>query len=260
MNKSEKRKRIESKINILFLRANRWARFWLVVSLPLLFVSRDAQWKFMSKMVREVRVDWLEAYRELEQLEVEEGFPAPREYIGELKKLGKYLPKEFTQKAYYPYSGIDFYWGTIFDHLVLEDKNFFTGQEHHPTMWWDQEAYSLIRCKQIENIFRREGFLKKGNIIQLNKSDSFVGAASFNNERTTLVFKAGHKFSGFANEALGGNVKFGAIIVANYPTSVEVLDKLLASHGYRRVYTSPGCSFLTIFAMRPTDICLYLKT
>lgn len=262
MYKSAERQELEKKINRRFEKSYRKALFWLVVGFPVMLFAKKRFLKFMSRQIRKERLAWLEAIKELEELEKKEGFPAMRAYTGQLKELKNHLPEKLTRVGYYPFSGLDIYWGSVFNTLILEDKNFDTPDENHFSMWWDRETYSLEKCSEIENLLKQNGIIPSDAEIHYLKGDSDEDREdnNFNKEEVVLIHKAGHPFTHLLRKRFKGKeMDFGAIIIASDPASRRSLDALLNPRGYKCVFYSRGKEFLVPFALTLRNAYLYVK-
>ena len=261
MEKSTERQVLEKKINKLFNAVFRRSAVWLVICIPVLIFGVDRYYRFFSKRIRKQRVAWLESFKELERLETKEGFPAVSAYIRQIKALCLALPKHLIS-AYYPFAGTDMYWGSILSTLILEDKNFNTSEEHHYSMWWGQDEYSLKRCAEIESMLKKEGLIPSSTRITYLIGDSTEGRDDNDFNATNVVFisKSGNKLPGLLRKRFKGQeIRFGAIILVNEPASKKNLDALLEPHGYRCVFELKGEDFLVPYAMSLRHSYLYLK-
>ena len=261
MEKSTERQILEEKINKLFNAAFRRALIWFVLSLPVLTFGADRYHRFFNKRIRNHRVAWLEALKELERLEAKEGFPAASAYIRQIKELCLSLPKDLTS-AYYPFAGTDMYWGSVLSTLILEDKNFNTSEEHNYSMWWGQDDYSLERCGEIESMLKKEGLLPNTTRITYITGDSTEARDDndFNEANVVFISKSGNKLPRLLRGRFKGQeIKFGAIIAVNEPASKKNLDALLEPYGYRCVFELKGGDFLIPYAMSLGRLYLYLK-
>src|SRR3989339_468174 len=195
---------------------------------------------FVSRMQNKVKQIWdvyQQGYKRLELLEKDEGYLAMGECANLLDEISSHLPNDSKKVCHYPCSGVDFYWGRIFDRVIFEDIAF--NQDKMPNMWWDVETYGYKKRQEIIKT------LKSQRIIpQLANLEFITGDAE--------KLNAGNRF----NNRL---VKYGTIIIVNPSNPLKEIESKLKYDDYFKKISLEGTDWLIPYSMELQDIHIFLK-
>lgn len=190
------------------------------------------------------------SYKELEQLEIKEGFPAMQQYAAELDHLKDFLQKQNRTKGYYPFAGTDFYWARIFDQTVFEDIGYWKTYDQH--MWWKPSAYQQPNIEESLHLLAQAGVIENKDNIQLIVGDAnrTRNENDFNNKDYTMIVKGGHSVLPFISKRFKKEqLKFGAIIVVSPSDTHTELINGMAERDFSCIYHEKGERFYAPFSM-----------
>ncbi|HIG94951.1 MAG TPA: hypothetical protein HA283_03680 [Nanoarchaeota archaeon] len=218
---------------------------------------------FVFRIQNKVKPIWSvyrQGYQELELLEKEEGYLAMAECTKVLDEISGYLPELKKQVCHYPCSGIDFYWGRIFQRTIFQDIAF--SQDEMPNMWWDPEMYSFQKRQEIIGNLKSQKIIPEQAILEFIVSDAetFKSGNQFNNLSTTLLIKGGHDFLGHIQSRFKNHpVKYGAIIIVNPSNPLKEIESMLEYNNYLKKISLKGTDWLIPYSMELRDIHIFLK-
>lgn len=204
--------------------------------------------------------DYIGAYRELEGMEEQDGYPAMHAIAERLDNIREALPEENRKNGYYIYPGTDFYWARLFDFTIFEDRAYF--QDYSPNMWWEPEQYGVGSLVATLAKLREAGVLTPDNAVRLLKGDSDTTTAhnNFNRPEYTLIEKSGHSVVDFLRSRYKGEaLSFGAVIAGSHVGNEEKFIREMAELGYTLVHHEEGERIIAPYTMGIGDVRVFLK-
>ncbi len=203
--------------------------------------------------------DYIGAYRELEGMEEQDGYPAMHAIAERLDRVRAALPEENRKNGYYIYAGTDFYWARLFDFTVFEDRAYF--QDYSPNMWWEPEQYGVGSLVGTLAKLREVGVLTPDNTVRLLKgnSDTTTAHNNFNRPEYTLIEKSGHSVVDFLRSRYKGEaVNFGAVIAGSHVGNEEKFIREMADLGYTLVHHEEGERIIAPYTMGIGDVRVFV--
>lgn len=216
---------------------------------------------FYEKRMERYKLRYHEANLALKQIEEQEGFPGVKTYINLLLGIVGKLPPYLQQTAYYPNAGTDVFWSAVFQNSFFEDIN-YNSQADDPTMWWSLNDYNTTLLDAFVNTLKTRGLIPAHHSATFSTNDcqTEASAVDLNQAQITLVYKAGHDFSEYAQTAFKNReLAFGAIIIANDNTKSRILDNLLSKHSYEKLYESNPEKVINPWALALYKPRIYIK-
>lgn len=223
---------------------------------------QESFFRKMHERTRKLQQVYINGYRQLEDLERREGYPAMLAYAALLDSIAEHLPRQNRVFGYYPFSGVDFYWARIFEKLVVCEDIGFDEKEQIPEMWWGVETYGAKKRQEIISILKSQGIIPVSSNVEILSGDAGVDRYDnrFNNQQSTLLVKGGHNVLGYIETRFQGrHLEYGAIITASSFNPLRDMEHRFAKDGYRRHASFEGGEFLAPYAMELNDIHIFLK-
>ena len=218
---------------------------------------------FVSRMQNKVKQIWdvyQQGYKRLELLEKDEGYLAMGECANLLDEISSHLPNDSKKVCHYPCSGVDFYWGRIFDRVIFEDIAF--NQDKMPNMWWDVETYGYKKRQEIIKTLKSQRIIPQLANLEFITGDAekLNAGNKFNNPFTTLLVKGGHDFLGHIQSRFKNRlVKYGTIIIVNPSNPLKEIESKLKYDDYFKKISLEGTDWLIPYSMELQDIHIFPK-
>lgn len=214
----------------------------------------------MQASVKQLWAKYLAGYEKLEELEQREGFPALARHCRIFDRIALSLPSESRQFCYYPFSGTDFYWARIFQHLFCEDIGF--DNESIPNMWWGEEDYSKENRDRVLGLLKKLSVVPEEHEVVCVRSDAERSGwgNAYNLPSYTMLVKGGHDVVGFIEKRFQDiELNYGAILTASSANPHKKLRAYLSSRGFEQVLWHPGTSWIAPYAMELRRVAVFSK-
>lgn len=197
-----------------------------------------------------------EGYRQLLELEEEEGFPAMKYRASQLDKLIPHLPET---KGYNVFAGNDFYWARLFALTVFEDIAYDKEWDMH--MWWQPEMYQRDSIDLVLTTLKKAGVLDDASDIRLIAGDSEITRGDNDFDRTdwTLVVAGGHSVIPFLDKRYKEGLNYGAVVIADPADRHEKLLSSMEQRGYECTFYDQGEVYSVPFAISTGHNFVFIK-
>lgn len=209
----------------------------------------------------EARVEYYEGYRQLEDLEEKEDFPATRWCCSVLDEIAVCIPPAKRIFGHVPVCGRDFYWARIFTRTCFEDIAFDVAESVNA--WWEIACYNADGRTHVISTLIRVGVLSGSEDLTFVSRDSHLPHADdekWNRHDATLVVAGGHNVLDFLKDRFGDlPLEYGAIITVNpFVPPDRNLALELKKRSFERCCYFEGGEYVLPYAIGYEDITVYL--
>ena len=223
-----------------------------------------ADFSFVQRVQDEIKTIWteyLKGYSQLEEIEAKEGYPAMLAYAAQLDIIGKHIPSQNKQLCYYPYSGMDLYWGRIFNRVVFDDISFDCNNELS-VRWWGVDDYGADRRNYIIMTLRKLEIIPNSAVLEFRLKDADIPNRKneFNERLSTLLLKGGSDVLDYLDNGFEGvELRYGAVITVNSINTKEQLREKFMQHNYHENFSMGGKDFIAPYAMELKNVMVFCK-
>ena len=223
-----------------------------------------ADFSLVQRVQDEIKTIWaayLNGYRLLEEPEAKEGYPAMLAYAAELDIIGKRIPSENRQLCYYPYSGMDLYWGRIFNRVVFDDISFDCNNELS-ARWWGVDDYGADRRNYIIMTLRKLEIIPNSAVLEFRSKDADLPDRKneFNDRLSNLLLKGGSDVLDYLDNGFKGvELRYGTVITVNSINTKEQLREKFMQDNYHENFSLCGQDFIAPYAMELKSVMVFCK-